>query len=96
MSNNWYRWQGNDLILKVHVQAGARRDEVGEIFNGALKVRITAPPVDGKANKHLCAYLAKICKVKKAAVNIESGQSARNKSIRIQLAEQKLPDIFSK
>jgi uncharacterized protein (TIGR00251 family) len=94
--SNWYRWQGCELLIKVYVQPGARRDEIGEIFNNALKIKITAPPVEGKANKYLCAYLAKICKVKKNAVSIVSGQSARNKTLRIQLDEQKLPGIFSK
>jgi uncharacterized protein (TIGR00251 family) len=94
--DNWFHWHGNDLLINVRVQPGARRDEIVEIFNGALKIRITAPPVDGKANKHLCSYLAKICKVKKGQVSLESGETARNKTIRIQLSEQKLPEFLNR
>jgi len=92
---NWFHWQGNDLLVNVRVQPGARRDEILEIHNGVLKIRISAPPVNGKANKHLCAYLAKICKVRKSNVTIETGATSKTKTIRIQLAEQKLPDFLT-
>ena len=94
--DNWFHWQGNDLLVNVKVQPGARRDEIVEIYNGALKIKISAPPVDGTANKHLCAYLAKFCKVRKANVTIESGSTSKTKTIRIQLAEQKLPDFVTR
>jgi len=91
---NWFHWQDTDLILQVKLQPGSRRDEIVEIYDNAVKIRITAVPVDGKANKHLCAFLAKICKVKKSQVQIESGHTARSKIIRIQLEQQKLPDFL--
>ncbi|MGD8785460.1 MAG: DUF167 family protein [Thioalkalispiraceae bacterium] len=91
---NWYHWQGTDLLLRVRVQPGARRDEIVEIHDNALKIKITAPPVEGKANQHLRAYLAKICKVKKTKVTIEAGLTARNKTLRLQLEEARLPGCF--
>lgn len=94
--SNWFRWQGNDLLIKVKLTPGSRRDEIIEIHDGALKIRIKAPPVDGKANKYLCEYVAKVCAVKKTQIQIESGQTARTKTLRIQLAEQKLPDFFAR
>jgi len=62
---NWFRWQDIELVLQVKLQPGSRHDEIVEIHNNVLKIRITAPPVDGKGNKHLCSYLAKICEGQK-------------------------------
>lgn len=93
--SHWFRWQGNDLLIKVKLTPGSRRDEIVEIHDGALKIRIKAPPVDGKANKYLCGYLAKICEVKESQITIESGQTTRTKTLRIQLAEQKLPSFLT-
>ena len=93
--DNWFRWQNTDLLLQVRLQPGSRLDEIVEIHNNALKIRITALPVDGKANKHLCNYLATICKVRKTCVHIEAGQTSRNKTVRIQLDEQRLPNFLA-
>ena len=91
----YFQWQDTDLLLQVKLQPGSKRDEIVEIHDNALKIRITAPPVDGKANKHLCCYLAKVCGVRKSCVQIELGQASRNKTVRIQLDEQRLPNFFS-
>jgi hypothetical protein len=45
--SDWYRWDGDDLILSLKIQPKASRDELAEPLGDALKVRITAPPVDG-------------------------------------------------
>jgi len=80
------RWDGADLILEVRVQPRASADAL-DAHGGRLKIRITAPPVDGKANRHLVAYLAKRLGVARSAVSIESGESARDKRIRIRGAD---------
>jgi uncharacterized protein (TIGR00251 family) len=91
----WYRWQGDTLILSVRIQHKARADEiVGPSDDGQggenLKIRITAPPVDGKANAHLIKFLAKAFGVAKSRVQVASGETGRNKSIHI-TAPGKLP-----
>ena len=86
--NNWYRWDGEDLLLWVRAQPKSSRDAFAEVLEDAIKLRITAPPVDGKANKHLQAWLAKQFRVAKSAVRIESGESSRRKRIRIQAPKQ--------
>ncbi|MCK4587889.1 MAG: YggU family protein [Gammaproteobacteria bacterium] len=53
------------------------------IVNKTLKIRITAPPVDGKANSHLIKYLAKTFGVAKTRVKLVSGDNNRNKRLRI-------------
>jgi len=54
----FYRWDGDDLILDCHLQPKASRDEFAGLHGERLKIRLTAPPVEGKANAHLLAFLA--------------------------------------
>jgi len=80
----WYQWQDDDLLLSVRVQPKASRDEIIGPHENALKIRITAPPVDGKANTHLIRFLAKTFGVPKSRVEIVSGETGRLKRLRIQ------------
>lgn len=92
MSENrpWFQWQGDDLILDCRLQPKSSTDEfVGE-HDGQLKIKITAPPVDGKANAHLVKFLAKSFGVSQSQVDIERGESGRSKRIRIR-APSKFP-----
>jgi uncharacterized protein (TIGR00251 family) len=87
-NSGWYRWQGDTLILSVRVQPKASSDElVGPCDDGqggeSLKIRITAPPVDGKANSHLIKFLAKAFGVAKSKVTLAAGETGRNKRIQI-------------
>ncbi|HEY0634891.1 MAG TPA: DUF167 family protein [Gammaproteobacteria bacterium] len=79
----WYRWQGGDLLLTLRIQPRASRDEIAGPYGDALKVRITAPPVDGKANAHLLRFLAGLFDVAPAAVELLSGETGRDKRVRI-------------
>ena len=79
----WYQWQEEDLLLTIRVQPRASRDEIVGPHDDTLKVRITAPPVDGKANAHLQRYLAKCFGVATSHVELISGESGRNKRLRI-------------
>ncbi len=95
---SFYQWQNHDLILFVKVQPKASKDELGEVINNEtqadqIKIRITAPPVDGKANKHLIAYLGKLFKVSKSQIILLSGETGRNKKLLIQAPKQ-LPDMI--
>lgn len=90
MSANWYRWDGEDLLLSLRVQPRASQNAFAEVQESVLRVRITAPPVDGKANAHLETWLARTFKVARSAVTIEQGHSGRNKRVRIH-APQTIP-----
>ena len=69
--------------LSVRLQPRAKREEfVGE-RNGAVVVRVTAPPVDGKANAALCALVAERAGVPKSAVGVVRGHAARDKVLRV-------------
>ena len=81
------------LILNCHLQPKARADEIVGLHGEALKIRITAPPVDGKANQHLIQFLAKLCQVRQQDVELISGETSRTKRIAIQNVTQ-LPEIL--
>ena len=80
---SWYRWDGEDLLLAVHLQPKASKDEFAGLHGDRLKIRLTAPPVEGKANAHLMAFLAKAFGVPKNQVSLESGELNRQKRVRI-------------
>ena len=84
-------WRGEDVILRVRVQPRAAKDEILGWQGGALKIRLTAPPVDGKANARLIALLAAELKVPKSRIVLLSGQSGRDKRLKIQ-APRVTPD----
>lgn len=62
----------------------ARRDELAGMRDGRVLVRVTAPPVDGKANAAVCAAIAKAAGVPKGAVSVVRGHAARDKLVRIE------------
>jgi uncharacterized protein (TIGR00251 family) len=78
------RMQGAALLLELQVQPGAARDGFVGLHGERLKVRITAPPVDGRANRHLLEFLASTFDVPRARVILLRGESGRSKSVRIE------------
>lgn len=88
-----YRWCGDDLILSVVVQPRASHNAVVGIHGDRIKVRLTAPPVDGKANQLLIKFIAKVFGVPPSRVSLEQGQTAKTKTLRIQ-RPVKLPQII--
>jgi len=79
----FFKWQDDDLILNVRVQPRAANDAFAEHNDDFIKIRITAPPVDGKANQHLIAFLARTFKVAKSSITLLSGETGRNKRLLI-------------
>lgn len=88
----WFRWDGEDLILDCHLQPKASKDEFAGLHGERLKIRLTAPPVEGKANAQLLAFLAGAFGVAKSQVSLESGELNRQKRARIR-APRRLPDL---
>lgn len=79
----WLRTSGANVVLSLHIQPGAKKTEVAGVHGEALKVRLNAPPVDGKANEALIAFLAERLGVPKARVILEAGQTSRSKRVRV-------------
>ncbi len=71
------------LSFKVHVQPGASRNQVLGLHGDALKLKIKAPPVEGRANKACIEFLSEELGLPKSAIEILSGHSSRQKKIRI-------------
>jgi len=86
----FYRWQGEDLLLFCHLQPKAADDSFAGLHGERVKIRIKAPPVDGKANGHLLKFLATQFGVPLKQVSLQSGEAARQKTVLIQ-APQRLP-----
>ena len=79
--------QDGILYLSIHVQPRASRAAVCGIYGDALKIAITAPPVDGKANKEVVAFLADLLGIAKREITVVSGQQSRAKWCRIGLLQ---------
>ncbi|MGR9089177.1 MAG: DUF167 domain-containing protein [Gammaproteobacteria bacterium] len=58
VNHTWYRWRGATLLLHLRVHPGARAEQAEAIHDGRIKVKTTAPPVDGRANRALARWLA--------------------------------------
>ncbi len=69
------------LLLSLHVQPRARKNEITGIHDKAIKLRLTAPPVDGRANKAVRAFIAEKLGIPRASVMIKSGNKSREKQI---------------
>ncbi len=77
-----------EVRLAVRVTPGASKDELGGVVADSagkiwLRIRLSAPPVDGKANQALVKFLAKQWRVPKSAIAITSGAASRNKVLTI-------------
>jgi len=79
----FFHWREDDLLLQVRVQSRSSQDQVVGILDDRLKVKITAAPVDGKANSHLVKYLSRQFKTPVSRISVLSGHSARNKQLLI-------------
>jgi hypothetical protein len=72
---------GVTFAVKVHPRA--KKNTITGVFGNALKVSLTAPPSDGKANAACVELLAKVLKVPRSSVTIASGQTSRGKIVRV-------------
>ncbi len=70
--------------LNCYVQLKASQNSIVGVFNGQLKIRITAAPTDGKANKQLIKFLSSEFKVTQRQVNIIKGHNSRHKKVCIE------------
>lgn len=88
---SFYSWQGKSLIINCHLQPRSSKDEFAGLHGQSLKIRIKAPPVDGKANDYLMKFLAKQFGVSKRSITIISGELSREKRIKID-EPQRIPN----
>ena len=79
----WLRIAPGMATIVLHIQPGAKKTEIVGTHGDALKIRLAAPPVDGKANAELVRFLADAFGVPQRQVTIVRGETSRQKSVRI-------------
>jgi uncharacterized protein (TIGR00251 family) len=71
------------VTLSIRIQPRASKNEIVALAGGGLKIRLTAPPVDGAANEALVKFLADTLSIPKSNVEIVSGHTSKNKIVKI-------------
>lgn len=77
---------GRACVLPVRAQPGAKRTGLAGTWNGMLKLAVSAPPEDGRANEELARLVAKLFGLKPNAVRLVAGERSREKRFRLELA----------
>ena len=83
----WLTGKAHNSVIRVKITPRSSITGICGCELDRLKIRLKAPPVDGKANQELIAFFAKLFKIPKKNLTIESGQSSRLKSISVQMLE---------
>jgi uncharacterized protein (TIGR00251 family) len=81
--SEWYRHNGEVISLTLHVQPGAKRTNVAGLHGEALKIRLAAPPVEGRANDALLKFIADFFGVPLRQVELKQGGQSRHKVVAI-------------
>ncbi len=82
------------IVLTLHIQPRASKNEICGLQDNALKVRLTSPPVDGAANKLCREFLAGLFSVPKSSIEIVSGETSRHKRVRVTGDPDRLRQMF--
>jgi len=72
-----------DIILKIYLQPKSSKNEIVGPYRDGIKVKVTAPPIEGKANESLIRFLAKEFGIPPSSIEILKGLHAREKTLRI-------------
>ena len=79
----WYRRDGETITLTLHVQPGAKRSEIAGLHGNALKIRLAAPPVEGRANEALQKFIAELFAVPVRRVELKQGALSSHKVVAV-------------
>lgn len=91
---SFFQWEHTDLLLSIHVQPRSSRSGVVGVQGDRLKIKLTSPPIEGQANAEVCQLLAKLFGVAKSHIILLSGETSRDKRLRIK-SPKKLPDFIT-
>lgn len=80
---DWYRCNGDCITLILHVQPGAKQTTVAGLHGDALKIRLAAPPIEGRANEALLRFIADFFKVPVRNVELKQGEQSRHKRVEV-------------
>lgn len=79
----WFRRNGDVVTLTLHIQPGAKRSEIAGLHGEALKIRLAAPPVEGRANEALLKFIAELFGVPVRQVELKQGGQSRHKVVAV-------------
>ena len=86
----------HDVILDLYIQPRASRSRIVGLHDKSIKLAVSAPPIDGRANKEVTAFIAKLLKLPKSSIEIISGHQGRRKRLRIKgLSENNVRRILT-
>lgn len=91
---SWLQETRDGVVLSLHVQPGAKKTEIVGLHGESLKIRLAAPPVDGKANACLVEFLARRLGVPRAAVELVSGETSRAKRVKVGAGDTVAVDVI--
>ena len=80
---DWYHSKADSVTLTLHVQPGAKHTTVAGLHGDALKIRLAAPPVEGRANEALLRFIADFFKVPLRDVELKQGGQSRHKRVEV-------------
>jgi len=80
---DWCRRNADVITLALHVQPGAKRSEITGLHGAALKIRLAAPPIEGRANEALLKFIAGLFDVPLRQVELKQGGQSRHKVVAI-------------
>jgi uncharacterized protein len=83
MQPNWYRRNEETITLTLHVQPGAKRSEIAGLHGEALKIRLAAPPIEGRANDELLKFIAELFAVPLRNAELKQGGQSRHKVVAV-------------
>lgn len=79
----WFRHNGETITLTLHVQPGAKRSEIVGLHGEALKIRLAAPPVEGRANEALLKFISALFVVPLRNTELKQGGQSRHKVVTV-------------
>ena len=92
----FYSLQDEQFILRIKVQPGAKNTEVIGVHGGYLKIRIKAPPIEGRANDALVQWLAELFDIPRRAIHITHGFKSSNKTVLIEHCKMDMVTLSQK
>jgi uncharacterized protein len=91
----WYRRDGETIVLVLHIQPGAKHNEVAGPHGDALKIRLAAPPIEGRANEALRRFIAELFAVPLRNVELLRGAQSRRKTVKIS-GSKVMPEVLAR
>jgi hypothetical protein len=80
---DWFVANGDCITLSLHVQPGAKKSSLAGLHGDALKIRLAAPPIEGRANEALLKFIAALFRVPVRNVYLKQGEQSRHKRVEV-------------